>query len=61
MVETAIKTDAAIRGLDVVLLQLKDRFSRENVELLHEMKGGEGEGVPCSKVLRGIDAPAFSQ
>ena len=37
MVETAFKTDVVIRGLDVVLIQLKDRFPQENVELLHEI------------------------
>jgi len=37
-VETAFKTDVVIRGLDVVLLQFRDRFSQKNMELLHEMK-----------------------
>ena len=31
-VETAFKIDVVIRGLDVVLLQFKDRFSQENME-----------------------------
>jgi len=55
MVETAFKTDAVIRGLDVVLLQLKHRFSRENMESLHEMKHFTPSSLISSSVISAQD------
>jgi hypothetical protein len=36
--EQAYKVEVVVRGLDVILQQLNDRFSSENVEFLREMK-----------------------
>jgi len=52
-VETAFKIDVpvVIRGLDVVLLQFKDRFSQENMEKLHEMKHFTPSSLTSSSVI----------
>jgi len=54
-VETAFKTDVVIRGLDVVLLQFRDRFSQENMELLHEMKYFTPSSLLSSTVITAKD------